>query len=54
MLAVDEGGPARSLGALRGRADGVLAALRVGGEAWLHLAAPPGDVIVALEGAAGA
>jgi hypothetical protein len=54
VLAVDEGGPARSLGAFRGRADDVLAVLRVGGEAWLHLAAPLGDVVVALEGAAGA
>jgi hypothetical protein len=54
VLAVDKGGPARSLGAFRGRADDVLAALRVGGEAWLRLAAPLGDIVVALEGAAGA
>ncbi len=53
VLAVDEGGPARSLGAFRGRADDVLAVLRVGGEAWLHLAAPLGDIVVALEDAAG-
>ncbi|WP_437573726.1 hypothetical protein [Sorangium sp. So ce887] len=54
VLAVDEGGPARSLGAFHGRADDVLAALRVGGEAWLRLAAPLGEVVVALEGAGGA
>ncbi|AGP38577.1 hypothetical protein [Sorangium cellulosum] len=54
VLAVDAGAPARSLGAFRGRADGVLAALCVGGEAWLRLAAPPGGVVVALEGAGGA
>ncbi|XXX72817.1 hypothetical protein WMF30_34730 [Sorangium sp. So ce134] len=53
VLAVDAGAPARSLGAFRGRADGVLAALRVGGEAWLRLAAPPGDLVVALEGGGG-
>ncbi|WP_437476947.1 hypothetical protein WME75_27315 [Sorangium sp. So ce1014] len=51
VLAVDEGGPARSLGAFHGRADDVLAALRVGGEAWVRLAAPLGEVVVALEGA---
>jgi hypothetical protein len=54
VLAVDQGGPARSLGAFRGRADDVLAVLRVGGEAWLHLAVPLGDIVVALDGAAGA
>lgn len=52
VLAVDEGGPARSLGAYRGQADDVLAALRVGGETWLHLTAPLGDIVVALESAA--
>jgi hypothetical protein len=54
VLAVDEGGPARSLGAFRGRADDVLAALCVGGEAWLRLAAPLGAIVVARGGAAGA
>ncbi|WP_437995696.1 hypothetical protein WMF26_31260 [Sorangium sp. So ce185] len=54
VLAVDEGAPARSLGTFRGRADDVLAALYVGGEAWLRLAAPLGDVVVALQGAGGA
>ncbi|WP_437806909.1 hypothetical protein [Sorangium sp. So ce1078] len=50
----DEGGPARSLGAFSGRADDVLAVLYVGGKAWLRLATPPGEAVVALEGAGGA
>ncbi|WP_437521189.1 hypothetical protein WME79_28590 [Sorangium sp. So ce726] len=52
VLAVDEGGPARLLGVFRGSAGDVLAALRVGSGAWLRLAAPLGDVVVALAGAA--
>ncbi|WP_437745304.1 hypothetical protein WMF39_09960 [Sorangium sp. So ce1504] len=54
VLAVDQGGAARSLGTFRGQADDVLAVLRVAGEVWLRLAAPPGDIVVTLEGAAGA
>ncbi|WP_437964153.1 hypothetical protein WMF04_31120 [Sorangium sp. So ce260] len=54
VLAVDEGGPARSLGAFSGRTDDVLTVLRVSGKAWLRLATPKGEAVVALEGAGGA
>ncbi|MFT3770328.1 MAG: hypothetical protein QM820_33285 [Minicystis sp.] len=49
ILAIDEGGPARALGVVGGDADDVLGAIPVSGGVWLRLAAPLGDVLVAVD-----
>ena len=49
VIAVDEGAAPRALGEVRVAADRVRSALLVGDRAWLCLAAPLGDVVVAVD-----
>ena len=49
MIAVDEGDPPRPLGAMRIPSTAVLGALLVGERVWVRLAAPLGDVLVAVD-----
>ncbi|EYF00231.1 hypothetical protein [Chondromyces apiculatus] len=49
LVALDEGGPLRTLGTLHTAATAVCEALLVGGRVWVRLAAPLGDVLVAAD-----